>query len=75
VNKTDTLYHVALQTRDHEPTSFENLLGDSIERAFAQGFYDLETLTAYLNKAGPVCTDGKAWTAESFHQEMSKLGQ
>ncbi len=75
MNTSNTLYHVALQTRDHEPTSYENLLGDSIERAFAQGFHDLASLTQYLNTAGPSCADGQAWTAESFQLEMAKLGR
>lgn len=75
MNATNSLYHVALQTREHEPTSYENLLGDSIERAFAQGFHDLESLTQYLNSAGPACADGQAWTPESFQAEMAKLGR
>jgi len=75
MNTTDSLYHVSLQTRDHEPTSFENLLADSIERAFAQGFHDLQSLTTYLNSTSSACADGKAWTPESFQQEMAKLGR
>ena len=75
MNPSNALYHVALQTREHEPTSYENLLGDSIERAFGQGFYDLDSLIQYLNVAGPSCADGQAWTASSFQLEMAKLGR
>ena len=34
-----------------------------------------ESLTQYLNSAGPSCADGKPWTPESFQHEMAKLGR
>jgi hypothetical protein len=62
------------QARQRPPTSFEDLLGDSIERAFGQGHWELDALVAYLNKSGPAGPNGKAWTAESFQQVMKTLG-
>ncbi len=62
------------QARQRPPTSFEDLLGDSIERAFGQGHWELDALVAYLNKSGPAGPNGQAWTAESFQQVMKTLG-
>jgi hypothetical protein len=50
------------------------LLGDSLERAFAQGIHELDALVAYLNTAGPSGPDGQPWTSTSFEQEMARLG-
>ena len=41
---TPPLYNETHQTRSAEPTSYEDLLGDAIERAFAQGLHDLDDL-------------------------------
>ncbi len=54
------------QARRREPTSFEDLLGDSIERAFAAGHWELDTLVNYLNTSGSQAISGKPWTSESF---------
>lgn len=62
------------QARQRPPTSFEDLLGDAIERAFGQGHWELDALVAYLNKSGPAGPNGQAWTAESFQQAMKTLG-
>jgi hypothetical protein len=62
------------QARDRKPTAFEDLLGDSIERAYAAGHHELDALIGYLNKAGPIGPDGNAWTPESFQAEMARLG-
>jgi hypothetical protein len=50
------------------------LLGDAIERAFAQGLHDLDDLIGYLNVSGPLGLNGQPWTASSFEQEMARLG-
>lgn len=63
------------QHRNAPPTAYENLLGDSIERAFTQGIHELAALVDYLNTAGPSGPDGQAWTKESFEREMTRLGQ
>ena len=70
---TPPLYSDTHQTRSAEPTSYEDLLGDAIERAFAQGIHELEALVSYLNVSGPMGHNGQAWTASSFEQEMARL--
>jgi hypothetical protein len=67
------LYNETNQSRSKAPTSYESLLGDSIERAFGAGIQDLESLVQYLNTAGPSGPNGQAWTAESYQQEMARL--
>jgi hypothetical protein len=71
---TRTLSNETHQHRATEPTAYESLLGDSIERAFAQGIHDLNALVTYLNNAGPAGPNGQAWTAELYCQEMARLG-
>ncbi len=71
---TRTLYNETHQHRDAEPTAYESLLGDAIERAFAQGIHDLAGLVAYLNTTGPSGPNGQAWTADLYQQEMARLG-
>ena len=68
------LYNETYQHRSAPPTAYENLLGDSIERAFSQGIHELAALVAYLNTAGPSGPDGQPWTETSFAQEMARLG-
>ena len=62
------------QARDRKQTAFEDLLGDSIERAYAAGLHDMDALLGYLNKAGPLGPDGQPWTPESFQTLMAQLG-
>jgi hypothetical protein len=62
------------QSRDHEPTTWENLLGDAIERAYAAGKHDLDSLVAALNAAGVPTPTGEAWTPTVFAAEMARLG-
>ncbi|WP_197419245.1 MULTISPECIES: recombinase-like helix-turn-helix domain-containing protein [Burkholderia] len=61
------------QARRREPTQYENLLGDAIERAFAQGFHDLASIVRYLNETGLGPQDGTLWTKEGFVSEMARL--
>lgn len=68
------LYNEVHQNRNAPPTSYESLLGDSIERAYAQGIHDLDGVVAYLNSAGPSGPNGQAWASASFQQEMARLG-
>jgi len=69
-----SLYNATFQHRDADPTAYESLLGDSIERAFAAGIHDLGGLVAYLNQAGPAGPNGQAWTDALYRQEMARLG-
>jgi hypothetical protein len=63
------------QARQRPPTQYENLLGDAIERAFAQGITVLPELVAYLNEFGPRAQNADAWTDENFRAEMARLGR
>lgn len=74
MSNTPPLYNETHQYRDTTPTAYENLLGDSIERAFAQGLHEIEPLIDYLNKAGPAGPNSQPWTVETFKSEMARLG-
>ncbi len=67
------LYNETHQACSAAPTSYESLLGDSIERAFGAGIHDLDRLVQYLNTAGPSGPNGQPWTAETYRQEMARL--
>ena len=71
--KIDSLYLQPNQARRREPTQYETLLGDAIERAFGQGLWELDQLLGYLNQVGPLGPDGQVWTAQSFPLEMQRL--
>ena len=62
------------QARQRPPTNFEDLLGDAIERAFAQGIHDLPGLVSYLNQTGPAAENGQPWTESSYCALMARLG-
>ena len=68
------LYNETHQTRSCEPTAHESLLGDAIERAYAQGIHDLDELVAALNRSGPPAPNGEPWTGATFQREMARLG-
>jgi hypothetical protein len=68
------LFNEPHQHRLAPPTAYENLLGDSLERAFAQGIHELDDLITYLNTAGPTAPDSKPWTIQAFEDEMARLG-
>ena len=63
------------RARRRPPTAHEDLLGDSVERAYAAGLHELDELLGYLNKVGPLGPDGQPWTPESFKTEMARLGR
>ncbi len=62
------------QARQRAPTTFEDLLGDAIERAFAEGAHTLPELVACLNRTGPSSENGQAWTEQGFQALMARLG-
>lgn len=68
------LVNVMNQHRQAEPTAYENLLGDAIERAFAAGIHDLEGIVRLLNDTGPSGPDGMPWTAAQLEAELARLG-
>ena len=55
------------QARTRQSTPYEDLLGDAIERAFADGVTELPALVAQLNDTGPSCENGQPWT-ENRHR-------
>ncbi len=61
------------QSRKREPTQYESLLGDAIERAFGAGHWELAALVAYLNQTGPRAPNGEAWTEDGFRATMTQL--
>ena len=63
------------QARRRAPTSFEDLLGDAIERAYAAGHWELDALVDYLNTSGSQAVSGKPWTSESFAALMEQGSQ
>jgi hypothetical protein len=62
------------QARKRAPTSYEDLLGDAIERAFGQGHWELADLVAQLNKTGPLGPNGQDWSEASFVNVIKTLG-
>lgn len=62
------------QARDREPDDYQNLLGDAIERAFADGVHDLAGVVERLNEVRVPSPNGQVWTAELFEKEMRRLG-
>ena len=63
------------QARQRPPTTYEDLLGDAIERAFGAGHWELDALVEYLNKSGPLGPNGAPWTSVTFQSVMKTLGQ
>ncbi len=63
------------QARTRIPTLFEDLLGDSIERAFAEGVQTLPELVAYLNRTGSASERGEPWTEESYQTLVARLDE
>jgi len=62
------------QARQRPPTTYEDLLGDAIERAFAAGIHDLAGLVEYLHQNGLGSPSGKPWTEAIYREEMAVLG-
>lgn len=63
------------QSRRREPDTYENLLGDAIERCYAAGVHDLEGIARRLNEDCVPAPGGKLWTPESFAQEVKRLSE
>lgn len=63
------------QARQRPATVFEDLLGDAIERAFADGVQMLPELVACINRSGPAGENGEPWTEQNFQALMARLGQ
>ena len=62
------------QARRRQPTPYEDLLGDAIERAYAAGIHDLPALVAHLNRHGPGCPHNNGiWTEQLYQEEIARL--
>lgn len=61
------------QAQQRPPTSYEDLLGDAIERTFAAGAHDLAGLVESLNRQGMTTRAGLPWTEENYGPEMAAL--
>ncbi len=62
------------QTRVIEPSEYESLLGDALERAFAAGVTEIEGIVQELINYGVPAPDGKSWDIALLRAELSRLG-
>ncbi|MDP9930599.1 hypothetical protein J2X90_000842 [Variovorax paradoxus] len=62
------------QARQRPATTYEDLLGDVIERAFGDGIHDLAGLVQRLNESGLATPGGQPWTEALYGKEMALLG-
>lgn len=62
------------QARTRTPTTYEDLLGDAIERAYASGIHDLPGLVEALNRDGIASPSGQPWTEAIYREEIASLG-
>ncbi|MEK9700966.1 MAG: recombinase-like helix-turn-helix domain-containing protein [bacterium] len=63
------------QARKRTPDDYENLLADSLERAFAAGIHELEAVVEFLNDRRVPAPGGQAWSLDLYESEMRRLGQ
>jgi hypothetical protein len=61
------------QARQRPATTYEDLLGDVIERAFGAGIHELSALVDRLNDSGLASPSGQIWTEENYRKEMALL--
>lgn len=61
------------QTRDRTPGEFENLMGDALERAFASGIDDIDSVVQALVDYGVPAPDGQSWNADLLKAELKRL--
>jgi hypothetical protein len=55
--------------------TYEDILGDALEKLLGDGVQDLEGLAAGLNSIQVDPQSGGAWTAQSLAEEFKRLGQ
>lgn len=66
-------YLSAHQTCDREPTDYENLLGDALEKAFAAGVHELDGVCAQLISDCVPSPGGRLWTPDLLASELKRL--
>ena len=62
------------QSRSAPPSEYENHLADALERVLGEGIHDLPGVIAHLNQMRVYGPTGRAWSEESFCEEMKRLG-
>ena len=67
-------YVVVHQSRDRDPTEYEDLLGDALERAYADGITDLDGVVSALNAMEAPSPGGVPWSTDLFLAEIKRLG-
>ncbi|MEZ5808921.1 MAG: recombinase-like helix-turn-helix domain-containing protein [Zhengella sp.] len=68
-------YIVVHQSRDREPTEYEDLLGDALEKAFAAGVTDVDGIVASLIADAVPSPGGRPWTGDLVLSELKRLGE
>lgn len=71
----DETRNVIWQQRAGEPTTYENAVGDALEKIFAEEVYDLPGIVARLNEMKLKTESGDGWTEENFQVEIDRLGR
>ena len=56
------------------PSAYEDALGAALEGIFEDGVDDLDGIVQRLNELDVASADGAPWTADSFQDEMARLG-
>lgn len=67
-------YLVRRQTRDEEPTAWQQELANAIEAVFAKGGWELDDLVTGLNASRVRPPSGGVWTKDNFQTVMHELG-
>jgi len=67
-------YIVVHQSRDAEPTEYENLLADALELAFGAGVTEIEGVVDSLIADAVPAPKGQTWTTDLVLSELKRLG-
>ena len=67
-------YIVVHQSRDREPTEYENLLADGLEKAFGNGATQIAQVVDGLIADAVPAPGGVEWTEELILSELKRLG-
>lgn len=67
-------YIVVHQSRDREPTEYENLLADGLEKAFGGGATQITQIVDQLIADAVPAPGGVEWTEELILSELKRLG-
>jgi hypothetical protein len=63
------------QIQRRQPTNYESLLGDAIERAFGAGIHELAGLVESLNGQSTTTPAGEPWTEANYRRIMAELSR